>query len=134
MNYESWQMKIIRMVIDGFQDINRKDRTRHGRGVAIYIKKTSILRNDLTKLGLDIESISIELSVKYVKPIIISTLCRPPDSLVELFDPIEKLVSNIDQKNKQCIITGDFNCDLLKTGDNNLKHMRLVFFLVLKRQ
>ena len=71
---------------------------------------------------LDIDSISTELSIKYVKPIIISTLYRLPDSLVELFDPIEKLVNNIDLENKECIIIGDFNCDLLKTGDNNPKH------------
>ena len=55
-------------------------------------------------LDLDIESISIELSIKYVKPIIFLTLYRLPDSLVEFFDPIEKLVSNIDQENKECII------------------------------
>ena len=45
------------------------------------------------------------------------------DSLVELFDPTEKLVSNIDQENQECIIAGDFNCDLLKAGDNNPKRL-----------
>ena len=60
------------------------------------------------------------------KQIIISTLYRLPDSLVELFDPIEKLVSNIDQENKECIIEGDFNCDLWKTGGNNPKHIKRI--------
>ena len=38
------------LIIDGFQDIIRKDLTQHGGGVAIYVKKTSILRNDLTQI------------------------------------------------------------------------------------
>ena len=30
--------------IEGFQNIIRKDRTRHGGGVTIYVKKVSILK------------------------------------------------------------------------------------------
>ena len=36
------------LVIDGFHNIIRKNQTRHGGGVAIYVNKTSILRNVLT--------------------------------------------------------------------------------------
>ena len=38
------------LIIDEFQDIIRKDLTRHGGGAAIYVKKTTILRNDLTQI------------------------------------------------------------------------------------
>ena len=55
------------------------------------------------------------------------TLYRPSDSLVELFDPIEKLVSNIDQEIRECLIAADFNCDLLKTGDNNPKLIKRIY-------
>ena len=65
--------------------------------------------------------------MEYVKPIIIWTLYRPSDSLVELFDPIEKLVSNIDQEIRECIVAGDFNCNLLKTEDNNSKLIKRIY-------
>ena len=112
--------------IEGFQNIIRKDRTRHGGGVAIYVKK-GIDFKIRTDLALDIESISIQLEIKYVKPIILSTLYRPPDSLVELFKPIESLLMSIDQENKECIIVGEFNCDLLKPDKNNQKHIRRIY-------
>ena len=111
---------------DRFHDIIRKDRTRQG-GRSSYLCKKDLSFKKRLDLDLDIESISIELGNKYVKSIIISTLYRPPDSLVELFDLIEKLVSNIDQENNKCIIAGDFNCDLLKTGDNNPKHIKRIY-------
>ena len=112
--------------IEGFQNIIRKDRTRHGGGFAIYVKKGLDFKIR-TDLALDIESISIQLEIKYVKPIILSTLYRPPDSLVELFKPIKSLLMSIDQENKECIIVGDFNCDLLKPDKNNQKHIRRIY-------
>ena len=111
--------------IEGFQNIIRKDRTRHGGGVAIYVKK-GLNFKIRTDLALDIESISIQLEIKYVKPNL-SMLYRPPDSLVELFKPIESLLMSIDQESKECIIVGDFNCDLLKPDKNNQKHIRRIY-------
>ena len=52
---------------------------------------------------------------------------RPPDPLVELFKPIESLLMSINQENKECIIVGDFNCDLLKPDKNNQKHIRRIY-------
>ena len=112
--------------IEGYHKIIHKDCSRHGGGVAMYV------RNELSfmtrhYLVLDIESLSIQLDIKYVKPIIVSTLYRPPDSFVELFKPIEELISLIDQENKECIVAGDFNCDLLKPGQNNPKHIKRIY-------
>ena len=67
------------------------------------------------ELNSDIESISIELDIKHVKPIIVTTIYRPPHSLVEWFDRAEKLVSKIDSENKECILARDMNCDMLDT-------------------
>ena len=106
MSYELWLMNInpisfvlmrtkldndVRdeeLAIDGFHKIIRKDRTRDGGSVAMYVKENLNfkVRHDLI---FDIESISIQLDINYIKPIIISTLYRPPDSLVEHFEPIE---------------------------------------------
>ena len=57
--------------------------------------------------GDDLESISVQLDVPYVKPILVTTLYRPPDSRVELFSFIENMISKIDQEGKECILTGD---------------------------
>ena len=106
--------------IEGFQNIIRKDRTRHGSGVAIYVKKGLDFKIR-TDLALDIESISIQLEIKYVKPIILSTLYRPPDSLVELFKPIESLLMSIDQENKELYVNDmpqAVNSDLLLYADD----------------
>ena len=58
------------LVIDGFHDIIRKDRTRHGGGADSFAKRDLNFKKRLD-LDLDIESISIELNIKYVKPTIV---------------------------------------------------------------
>ena len=65
--------------IEGYHEIIGKDRSRHGGGVAMYVRNelSFMTRHDLV---LDNESLSIQLGIKYVKPIIVSTLYRPPDS------------------------------------------------------
>ena len=106
------------LAINGFQNIVRKDRNKvgggGGGGVAIYVENNLKfpVREDLIT---DFESISIELEIKYVKPIVVTTVYRPPGSCVELFHKIEtELISKIDAENKECIFTEDMNCDLLK--------------------
>ena len=78
-------------------------------------------------LNSDIESISIELDIKHVKPIIVTTIYRPPHSLVEWFDRAEKLVSEIDFENNECILAGDMNCDMLDTRGNDTRHIKRIY-------
>ena len=77
--------------------------------------------------GNDLESISVELEVPYVKPTLFTTVYRPPDSRIELFSFIENMISKIDQEGKECILTGDFNCDLFKSRDNDTKHLKRIY-------
>ena len=42
-------------------------------------------------LETDFESLTVELDIQYVKPSLITTTYRPPDSLVDLFDKVESL-------------------------------------------
>ena len=72
-------------------------------------------------------SISIELDIKYVRPITVTTIYRPPHSLVEWFGRAEKLVSEIDSENKECISAGDMNYDMLKTRDNDARHTERIY-------
>ena len=64
----------------------------------------------MLEIILNFESISIELEIKYVKPIVVTTVYRPPGSCVELFNKIEtELISKIDTEKRECIFTGDMN-------------------------
>ena len=112
--------------IENYHTIFRKDRDRHGGGVAIYVNDTIKLkkREDLLT---EIESITVELDIPFVKPILITTVYRPPDSLVEIFDKLESHLSRIDIENKESIFAGDINCNLLNSQDNDTKHMKRTY-------
>ena len=58
------------LVIEGFHAIYRKDRDRHGGGVAMFISEEFkfFKREDLET---DFESLTVELDIQYVKPILI---------------------------------------------------------------
>ena len=108
--------------IDGFQKIIRKDRSRHGGGVAILVKN-GIKCQKRDDFNSDIEFLSVELDIKYVKAIVVTTIYRPPESKVEWFKRAEELISRIDIEGKESILAGDMNCDLLKPQDNDTKHI-----------
>ena len=91
----------------------RKDRTRHGGGVAIYIHKSlhyEILSDESMS---ELEIIAIKIYLRKSKPIVFSTWYRPPSSKVEVFDLYEHFLSFIDGLNCDTILVGDTNCDLL---------------------
>ena len=61
------------LVIEGFHSIYRKDRDRHGGGVAMFISdEINFLERD--DLETDFESLTVELDIQYVKPILITTI------------------------------------------------------------
>ena len=101
------------LVIEGFHSIYRKDRDRHGGGVAMFIsEEIKFLKQE--DLETDFESLlTVELNIQYVKPILITTIYRPPDSLVDLFDKADDLLRKIEFENRESIIAGDMNCNLL---------------------
>ena len=64
---------------------------------------------------------------QYVKPILVTTIYIPPDSLVEMFDRIDCLLCTIESESKKSIIAGDLNCNLIKEGDNDTKHIKHIY-------
>ena len=70
--------------LDGYHEIIRHDRNRNGGGVALYIHK-SIPYTNQNDLLCDIEIRTVQLNVHSVKPILVSSVYRPPDSKVEHF-------------------------------------------------
>ena len=46
---------------------------------------------------------------------------------MELFDRLDKFISEIAEEGKEFIITGDMNCDIFKPKDNDTKHLKKVY-------
>ena len=98
--------------------LDRKDRTCFGGGVTIYVHK-SIRFKKRADLGMiELEIITIELNMPFVKLIILTTIYHP-----ESLNKIESLVSKIVSKKKEFILLGDLNCDLLSETISKTKHL-----------
>ena len=81
-------------------DIIRKDRSRNGGGVCIYLR-ISIncnIRNDL--IPYDLEAVCIEIIKPHSKPFLVTTVYRPPNASADFFEHFEKLIKAIDDENK----------------------------------
>ena len=106
--------------IDGY-DVVRKDRSRNGGGVCIYLRSSINykVRNDLVPTELEV--VCIEITKPHSKPFLVTTVYRPPSASSEFFNHFEKLIKAIDNENKEMFILGDLNCDMLKAdSDSNI--------------
>ena len=102
--------------------LNHKDRSCSGGGVAIYFHKSIRFKERVDLRTIELETITIELNVPFVKPIILTTIYRP-EGPVEVFNKIESLVSKIISEKKEFILLGDLNCDLLSETISKTKHL-----------
>ena len=111
--------------INGYNWIGR-DRNRHGGGIGFYIRDTLnySVRSDLNNI--QIEVLSIEISKYKTKPV--TTWYRPPNTPVESFQEFEKLLQHINLEDKESIILGDLNCNLIPedTNDCNTNELKVV--------
>ena len=99
-------------------DIVRKDRSRTGGGVCIYLRSTINfkIRNDLVPD--DIEAICVEISKPNSRNFIVASVYRPPSSAQEFFLAFEKTIKMIDDEDKEFHILGDLNCNILTNTTN----------------
>ena len=100
--------------IEGYA-LLRNDRKRDGGGVAMYLKRSSgftfKIRKDL--MPNELEIIVVEVKISKAKPMIVVSWYRPPDSEMKIFEHLESILDQIDCENKDLILMGDVNCDLL---------------------
>ena len=99
----------------------------HG-GVAIYVqmdlecKILQINGNREIWDGLFIEVSGMQFANQNVGKVVIGNIYRPPRELVENYatftDEIENIISAMTNSNKEIIILGDFNLDLLKINES----------------
>ena len=107
--------------LDGY-DLIRKDRNRHGGGVAMFIRNTINykIRSDIMPENL--ETITVEITKPKAKPFLLSTWYRPPNMPVNIFMDYELIIQKMDHENKEIICIGDFNCDWLSPEKVKLKN------------
>ena len=104
--------------LDGY-DVVRKDRSRNGGGVCIYLRSSINykIRDDL--FPSELEAVCIEIIKPHSKPFLVTTVHRPPSASSDFFDLFEKLIKAIDNENKEMYVLGDLNCDMLKTDKDS---------------
>ena len=69
------------------------------------------------------ELLSIQIKLGNFKPLIITSVYLP-DVSVDVFREVESLVRLLDKENKESIIIGDTNCDLLTPSYNHTKRLK----------
>ena len=110
--------------IEGYEVV-RRDRNKWGGGVALYIHK-SISANYAVHLDLmhyRLEFLSIQIKLGNFRPFLITAIYLPDVSL-DVFQEFESLVNTIDKENKESIIIGDTNCDLLTPSYSHTKQLK----------
>ncbi len=75
--------------LKGFQKPIRKDRNRHGGGVAIYVKSSLHIRERPDLYNIDLEIIWLEVSTTTSSKIMIGVMYRPPNSHVSYWQALE---------------------------------------------
>ena len=95
--------------------IIRKDRSRSGGGVVLYIRENLSYTNRIDLVPEDLEMVCVEINLPHSRSFLVSTWYRPPSTEMQLFDEYEKFVQRCDIEHKQLILIGDINSDYAKT-------------------
>ena len=113
---------------DGYSLV-RKDRNTHDGGVTLYVHNDTPFVNRLD-LACEVESISIEVKLPFIKPLIVTALyCYTviPGVPIEIFDLVDNVFDRLDGGNKECITIGNINFNSLEPAENCVKHINRIY-------
>ena len=114
------KIKDERVSIVGY-NLLRRDRNRHGGGVAIFLRETLNFEHRTDIKAQNLEIICIEIKPKCSKPFSVLAWYRPPNHETETLEELNDLVELLDKENKEIIVIGDVNCnDLDLDGKNKI--------------
>lgn len=92
---------------------------RMGGGVCLYVK-SRFQANVCDNLALDDEqtdSLFVDISINATSNLIVGIVYRPPDvNPITFISKFEETLFDINRKNCNCIILGDFNIDISRDG------------------
>ena len=101
--------------IDGYSLV-RKDRTRQGGGVAIYIRNTICYTERQALCSDNLEMLCVEVQKANNKPFLLSTWYKPPDkNSNDIFSEFEIFLAKVDTESKESVIVGHVNCNIRAT-------------------
>ena len=120
--------------IDGFTFISKPRVSGQGGGVGAYISSSVPFHRRLDLEQEDIECIWLEILFPKTKGFLIGIIYRPPDSSSHIcanFNcKFESMLSALSSENKECLLTGDINCNYLMNSDHKeLKSILAAFGL-----
>eukprot|EP00794_Sanderia_malayensis_P002144 gene2144-2438_t len=115
--------------IIGYDFLGKPRISGQGGGVGIYISQSVPFQRRLDLEDDNIECIWIEILFPKSKGFLIGVIYRPPDSskhLPETFnETFESMLSKVISEDKECILTGDINCNYLERSDH--KELKAIF-------
>ena len=94
--------------INGYSLI-RKDRNRHGGGVAIYIKNGLDYCHRPELNSEIVESVWIEIKVAKGHPLLVCCMYRPPSATSEYFNEVLDEIERATSEDKEIMLLGDLN-------------------------
>ena len=89
--------------------VNREDRNCPSGDLAVYVHKSSKFKVYVDLRMIELETITVALSIPFVNPIVLTTIYQP-DGPVEVFDEIEPMISKIKSEKKEFVLLGGLNC------------------------
>ena len=102
------------IAIDGY-NVVRQDRNREGGGVLLYINNSFSFSRCDSWNDLLIEAVALKISLRK-KPLIISSIYRPPSSNSEHFSNMITYMERVLANVHDTIFVGDFNLNVSKKG------------------
>ena len=99
-----------------------------GGGIAVFVKGSlSIIRRVDLEQQFPGECILLEILLPKAKGILFGTFYRPP-SQTDFMNPFRDVLESASAKNKELVVTGDFNCDfLVKSCSKETKELKETF-------
>ena len=97
-------------------------------GVAIYVKDS--LPEPIIELKNDkLELLSLRIKPKNAKSFILVCWYRSPTSVVDdaAFENLSEILRKLDKEEKEIILVGDTNCDIMDHKNANTKKLKLVY-------
>ena len=112
--------------------MNNRQGTKAGGGVALYIsnKLNITVREDLYISDDSLESLFVEVRIPNAKNVIAGVVYKAPSAVHDEFmTSFQMICSRVDYNNKFCIISGDFNINLLNpTNPSSKSFINLFIF------
>ena len=100
--------------IAGFQLPFRKDNNTNGGGeIIVYVRDGILAKRREDFETHDIACLWIEICPNKGKSFLVGNIYRPPDSKIEYNDKFEEFIDFVSNQNKEFILLGDFNRNLL---------------------